>query len=159
MSEHSLIASGVVVTLNGEQFTLSFPANAFITYADRLNSDLLVDFDTIGKRLANVQQDPAALTAGFRLVRGVLWVGLLEHHPAITLEDAGRLFSMRDFQTVITAIAEAMQLTLPAADPQRKRPTKPAAKPAVRHSQPIDGLDSGVNSVPLAASAPESSGV
>ncbi len=76
--------------------------------------------------IANVLQNPAGFQMG--MARAILWAGLLDKNPQITIEDAGEIASDAGIAECMTAIGKAFSLAFPAPEKADKgRPQTAAA--------------------------------
>ena len=72
--------------------------------------------DAVGDGAMNIfmaQNDPSRLK--IKTARAVFWAGLRDHHPDMTLEEAGRLVGVIGFQRVNELVAEAINAAFPGA--------------------------------------------
>lgn len=162
MRDHILPAS-VPVTLDGAAYVLRYRAYAFITYAEQCGGDLLHDFTETGKQLAAIGEaqqkaladslppPPSNLGPIFARIRDLLWAGLVDAQPAITRDQAARLFSFGELQDVVNHIAKAVQLGLPK-QPEDAPPANPIAPGPRLDSASSNGRGSGPASETLAVS-------
>ena len=89
----------------GKKFTLVYSANAYASLEEELNCGIFDIYDKLkswspprdqkGKPKPETTEQMAARMAGVRFgfARAVFWAGLLDHHPEITIGEAGNLIS------------------------------------------------------------------
>lgn len=103
----------VTLEAGGQTYTLRLAANALVIAEELLDkgvaeiADMLSDAD------------------GFRLgtARALLFAGLREHHPKMTIEDAGEIIGETGIPAVVTKLAESMQAAF--ARPEEGAPNPP----------------------------------
>lgn len=83
------------------------------TYVIRLSINAMVEAETvmgmgIGDVIAELQDRPKLGT-----LRALLWAGLREHQPKITLEAAGEIIAEIGFQKVAEIVGNALSLAFP----------------------------------------------
>jgi hypothetical protein len=91
----------VSVEADGKTYTLVFSINALCELEDKLGASVsdIAALSTNGKR--------------FGTIRTVFWAGLQEHHPDLTLKDAGRIITAMGIPAADAAVGEAFSLTFP----------------------------------------------
>lgn len=98
-----------VVTLNvvGETFKLDFSVNALCLLEaeqpDRMEIQQLLDPKGEGPKMATV--------------RAALWAALQDHHPDVSVEDAGRLIDHLGLEQTGLKVGQALILALPEPKP------------------------------------------
>lgn len=70
--------------IDGKLYTLQFTTNAMVEVEDLLDMPL--------PALAALMEDPLRVRVGH--VRALFWGGLIEHHPDLTVQDAGALMQL-----------------------------------------------------------------
>lgn len=109
----------------GKSYTLRFSTNAICELENALDRSII----SISQDLVNAEKNPESLR--FSTLRAILWAGLREHHPGMTLVEAG------DVMTEIGGLSKAVELiaegfTLAFPEPQANgaaRPQKPSRPP------------------------------
>lgn len=98
----------------GETYTLRLAANALVIAEGLLDKGV----QEIGDMLADA--------ATFRLgtARALLFAGLHEHHPEITLEDAGEIIGEIGIPAVVAKLGESMQAAFEQPGGEPKNPRK-----------------------------------
>lgn len=102
----------VVLTVGGEELVLRLSINALC------EAETLLGMAT--PQIAAAFGAPSVLP--LNVARGVLWAGLREKQPGMTLEAAGELLGTLGLNVVVTALGEALVLAFPqqagaSADP------------------------------------------
>lgn len=98
-------------TADGRAYTVKFSINAICELEDALGLSVA--------ELGTAMADPARLR--IRMMRALLWAGLRDKHPEVTIEDAGRLLD--DGATrIMPVVAEAFALAFPAEEKKGARP-------------------------------------
>src|SRR5262245_38487760 len=91
-------------TVDGKEYTLRYSTQALIFLEEDQNKGLL----KVLREVESWGKNPEEIRLG--LVRSILWVGLLEHHPEITKEQAGDQISLAGGLTsVIVPINQAFE--------------------------------------------------
>jgi CHAD domain-containing protein len=62
-----------------------------------------------------------------RSLRAMLWAGLQDEHPEVSLKDAGKLLGAIGVKRGLDVMLEAVQYFYPAPDPASPRPDPPMA--------------------------------
>lgn len=90
------------IALDGETYVLKFSLNSICEIEDMTGQSIN---DTLKQVQAN----------DFRAVRAVLWGSLLDHHPDITLKEAGALIPEGGLTSIIEALSLAVTRSFPDA--------------------------------------------
>lgn len=98
--------------VGGATYTLRFTVNALCELEDAVGSSV----SELGAALA----DPTR--ARVKLMRALLWAGLRDRHPQLTIEDAGALLDDGGAQRIMPLVAEAFSLAFPAPEKKTPRP-------------------------------------
>lgn len=103
---------------------LSFPFNAFVAFEEATGQDLLAVFDGMAK----------GNRPTMKVLRAMVWSGLLQEEPTLTPEQVGEFMSLRNFAELAPLLAEALMLALPEvkkddSENPRKAPPKRAMQP------------------------------
>lgn len=93
------------ITIDGKEYTLVFTANTICEIEDALDKSIL-----------EIQGQFARLS----VVRTLLWAGLQEKHPGITLKAAGDMLGTAGSKVLGPAIFEAMVAAFPKTDAEAK---------------------------------------
>lgn len=108
---------GEVTFEAGEKsYTMRFSANALCELEDAIGMGV----NSVAIQLA----DPASLR--LKMVRAVFWAGLRDHHPEITLLQAGEIVTDLSLTKSMEMVSKAFELAF--QDNSKSRPQKPAAK-------------------------------
>jgi hypothetical protein len=91
----------VSIEADGKRYTLAFSINALCELEDKL-----------GESVADIGS-LAAKGKRFSTIRTVFWAGLHDHHPDLTLQDAGKIISAMGIEAADAAVAEAFGLAFP----------------------------------------------
>lgn len=139
----NLLPSSVPVKLDGQEYVLRFRALAFIKYASECGGDLLNDVRRIGPELvaAGKMEGREGLGAPIATMRDILWAGLVDAQPMLKRDDVARMFGFREMEPIMTAISEALRLSMPEVDL-----TAAAARPI--EAQSLSPLPNGAGSGP-----------
>lgn len=105
--------------LDGQTYTLSFSANALCELEDLLN----LGVNEITVRLS--QSDKLRI----KTVRAVFWAALTDHHPDVTVKDAGMMLTRLTVAKAIELIAQAFSRAFP--DQEAKEGETDIARPPV----------------------------
>jgi hypothetical protein len=148
----NILPASVPVTLDGEAYVLRYRAYAFIFYAEHCGGDLLADLRDVAERMKN-NEDGAGMTGAFAKLRDLLWCGLVDAQPAITRDQAARLFGLGDLPALLPIMTRALRMGMPeTAEPAvAGRPILP--EPLRLDSVSSNGGDSGQVSEAIAVSA------
>lgn len=103
---------------HGKSLVISYSTNAMCT----LEEVFEMSTPEIGELLSN--------TKSFRMthLRQMFWVGLLDHHPQMTLDEAGLILSRQAPGETISLVTRAYELAFPPQEGGAARPPE-AAKP------------------------------
>jgi hypothetical protein len=152
--ENSILDVSVPLRLYGKNLVIRYRGLAFMRYLKEFKRDIFTDLsrlDVEGSALrnlgsGNLTQTPSGAGLGslFELVRDLLWAGLLEVQPAMTLEDVTNLLDMRSLMPVLPAIAAAVQAGMPQGEPSH--PPKPQVNVDEEKSLSTTGPSSGPSS-------------
>lgn len=98
------------------------------TYTLRLSVNEIVEIETelgmvLGEIIESVRNE-ATLRLG--TVRAMLWGALREHHPEMSLRDAGDLVAKVGLGVAIAKISETFEAGFPAPEPGRSNPPRRA---------------------------------
>lgn len=118
-------------TRDGQEFRLAYTINAMIAFEDRTGGDVLAAAQEFERRGAEMVAG-RALSMPLRPVRGLIWAGLIEHHPEMTEDAAGKVIDGAGLVAAVTAMMAALRVAFP--DPETPdagasdRPGKPARR-------------------------------
>ena len=106
----------VTLEAGGETYTLRLAANALVIAEELLDKGV--------EEIAGMLSD----AANFRLgtARALLFAGLREHHPKLSLEDAGEIIGEIGIPAVLNKLGESMQAAFPQPEGEDKNPPKGA---------------------------------
>lgn len=102
----------VALQAGDRAYTLSFSINALCELEDALDKPVSEIVATI--------QDPAKVRLSG--VRMLLWAGLRDHHPEVTVAEAGEIATDAGFTVAVEKIGEAFKLAFPAAKEGKVKP-------------------------------------
>lgn len=89
-----------------------------VAYSLALDFNTLAEFeDAIGEKAMPILQDPAGMS--IKQMRALFWCGLKQHHPEITLEEAGRILSAN-----FDKLGEALSASFPDEDAGAGKPKR-----------------------------------
>lgn len=91
----------------GEGWKLAFTTNAMCAYEDETGKD----FTSVAGALAGAGEGRISM----RVMRTILWAGLLEYQEGTTMRDAGEVLDACGMTQVGGAIAAAIRLAFPEA--------------------------------------------
>jgi hypothetical protein len=94
------------------------------TYTLRLSINAIVEVETLLDKGINeilATLDPASARIG--TLRAILWASLQEHHPEVTLLDAGEMIGTVGAENAGPIIGDAIKAAFPASD-GKPRPRK-----------------------------------
>jgi hypothetical protein len=114
---------------DGKRWTLCYSVNALCEMEDALGKSVA----EIGATLSD------ATKAGAKFMRAVFWAGLTDHHPDLTIKDAGALMQGIGGITRATALfSEAFALAFPEVEnvPLDSGKAKPSGRRAPTGDQP-----------------------
>jgi hypothetical protein len=100
----------------GKRYILKFSAKALAELESALGLPILAMADKF-----------TAGRAGIRELRALLWAGLVEGQPGLTLADAGRLIDEVGIREVIGETLAAFEAAFPLPTPPEAKETPPAA--------------------------------
>lgn len=110
------LSAAVKVMLDKERH-LSYPFNALVSFEDETGQDLLAVFDSMAK----------GVRPSMKLLRAMVWCGLLHEDPELTPDQVGEMLTFRTFGDLAPLMGEAIMLALPERDPDanpRRAPAK-----------------------------------
>ncbi len=113
---------GEVSFQSGEKtYTMRFSANALCELEDALEMGV----NTVATQLANPE------SMRLKMVRVVFWAGLRDHHPEITLHQAGEIITDVSLTAAMGLVSKAFELAF--QDNSKAHPQRPGSKsPAVK---------------------------
>jgi hypothetical protein len=91
----------VSVEADGKRYTLVYSVNAICKMEDELGDAV----KSIGSLAVGGKK--------FSTVRTVFWCGLLDNHPDLTIQDAGRIIDAIGFDKADAVVGEAFSLAFP----------------------------------------------
>lgn len=101
------------------------------TYTLRLATNALIEAETLLDKgvgeIADMLQDPAAFRLG--TARALLFAGLRERHPNLSLFDAGEIIGELGIAPIVQKLGESMAAAFPAAEADESK-NPPGAGPA-----------------------------
>lgn len=116
------------------EYVLRYSSNAIVELENALDRG----FTDIALEMTTWAKNPKAMRVG--TMRAVLWAGLRERHPDITLEQAGDLLLDGGGMFVIAQkVSEALTLAFPQAETKGARPPNRKAR---RTAKATTGLKS-----------------
>lgn len=86
-----------------ETFTLSFSLNSICEVEDATGEDIQAVLSKVEKN-------------DFKAARLILWGALLDHHPEVSLKDAGALIPEGGFPALVEALTACVQRSFPQDD-------------------------------------------
>ncbi len=95
----------VALTAGDKEYRVSYGVNALC--------ELEEAFDKSVQKI--VDQDLNGANVSMRAVRRVVWAGLIDQHPEITLKEAGAIADSAGVQACMDAISAAFKLAFPEA--------------------------------------------
>lgn len=98
----------------GRSFTMRFSANALCELEDATGMGI--------NALLTVLADPAKMR--LKMVRAVLWAGLQDHHPDVTLHQAGEIITDLSLTKAMDLAGKSFELAF--QDTSKSVPQKPA---------------------------------
>jgi hypothetical protein len=115
---------------NDQSYTMRFSTNALCELEDALDMGI----NAVAEQLSKPD------TLRLKTVRAVFWAGLRDHHPGMTVDDAGNLVSDITMPKALELIGKAFELTF--QDAPKVRPPKPGqvAGPASKAPSAGTGL-------------------
>lgn len=102
-----------------EHWKLAFTTNAMCAYEEETQKPFT--------SVAEVLQGAETGRLSMRVLRTILWAGLIEHQESATLREAGRAMDACGFQAVGQQIAAAVRLAFPEARETAKETAKETA--------------------------------
>jgi hypothetical protein len=111
-------------------YTMRFSANALCELEDALEMGV----NAVAKQLANPE------SMRLKMVRVVFWAGLRDHHPEITLHQAGEIITDVSLTQAMGVVSKAFELAF--QDNSKAHPQKPGQKGPVVKGEAGTGLQS-----------------
>lgn len=105
----------VTFEADGKQWTLAYSINALCVLEDALGMGI----GEVVERFGNVQK------LRLNTVRAVLWAGLNDHHPEVSLKQAGELIADMTLPTSIDLLGRAFSLAFPDGKDESGNPPQP----------------------------------
>lgn len=102
----------VTITAGGETYRLAFTTNAMCEVEDATGKSI----NAVLAEMSNPER------VGIRELRLLLWASLTEHHPDITIRDAGRICDEIGAGGVGDLIGRAVEQAFPPAEPTAGKP-------------------------------------
>lgn len=102
----------VTIAAGGETYRLAFTTNAMCEVEGATGKSI----NTTLAEMSNPEK------VGIRDLRLLLWASLIEHHPDITIRDAGRICDELGAQAVGDVIGRVVEIAFPPADPDAGKP-------------------------------------
>lgn len=100
----------------GKRYILKFSANALAELEAVLGLPILQMADKF-----------TAQNAGIRELRALVWAGLIEHHPEMTLKGAGELIDEVGIREVIDETLSAFEAAFPLPEVPAQKEMEPAS--------------------------------
>lgn len=110
----------VQIDVRGETYTLHYGMHAWVEFQRVSGFSILRDVLT--------EADLADTERCMQL----LWSGLREHHPELTIDDVEKMVTLRDMEHVRERMRDAIRVTSPEVAPGQADPTKAQGKKASR---------------------------
>lgn len=107
----------VELRVGAETFTIRLAANALVIAEDLLDKGV--------SEIADMLSDATAFRLG--TARALLFAGLREHHPNLSLDDAGEIIGAIGIPAVVTKLGESMQTAFAQPEEGAKNPPKGGA--------------------------------
>jgi hypothetical protein len=106
----------VVIKYSGEEYKLKYTTNSLCELEDEVNL-------TVPEIMAYFSGEAKL---GFKMLRAVLWAGLLEHHAtdSVTVQMAGKMLDEITHPIVYLAVQDALIASFPEPDGSKKKTTK-----------------------------------
>lgn len=98
----------------GQNYILSFTTNALCELEDALNLGIA--------EISEILSDPKRLR--MKYVRAVIWAGLTDKHPQITIKEAGLIVGVIGLQKAIDLMSRGFSLAFPDGGEGQKNPPK-----------------------------------
>jgi len=95
----------VTFEADGKTYTLHYSTNALCELESLAGESVM--------RIAAQMADSDGVRLG--MVRNLIWAGLRDHHPEVTVEDAGRIMDALGLDKAGSLVAEAFILAFPQA--------------------------------------------
>jgi hypothetical protein len=102
----------------GKSYTMRFSANALCELEDATGMGI--------NALLTILADPAKMR--LKMVRAVLWAGLQDHHPDVTLHQAGEIITDLSLTKAMDLAGKSFELAF--QDTSKSVPPKPGKSPA-----------------------------
>lgn len=100
-------------------------------YRVRFSWNAAAEFEApAGRTFYDAADDIAAARLSVRTLRAMLWAGLQEHHPGLTLREAGRLIEKIGHVEAWQLMRTAVEYFFPAPDPEAEKSPDPPAPAA-----------------------------
>lgn len=116
------------------------------TYILRFSANALCDLEEItGKSIMNIMadvKDPEKMS--MTTVRAMIYAGLKEHHPKITLQDAGNIVQDLTMLGAYLKVAEAAKAAFPDVEEDPPQPVGPLKEPPPAGTG-LDSTKAGLN--------------
>lgn len=113
----------------GQTYTMRFSANALCELEDALEMGV----NAVASQLANPE------SMRLKMVRVVFWAGLRDHHPEITLHQAGEIITDVSLTAAMGLVSKAFELAF--QDNSKTHPPQPGKKsPEVKSGSAGTGL-------------------
>lgn len=98
--------------------------------ADGKDYTFLLDLNALCEAEAHVSglMDGAADLSSVRSIRAVFWAGLIQHHPGLTLHDAGRVMQDLGLKEAAALVVDGMKASFPAGGEEDASPQKAPGK-------------------------------
>jgi hypothetical protein len=109
-------------------YTMRFSANALCELEDALEMGV----NTVATQLANPE------SMRLKMVRVVFWAGLRDHHPDITLHQAGEIITDVSLTKAMGLVSRAFELAF--QDNSKTHPQKPGQKSPAAKGEAGTGL-------------------
>ncbi|MBN7777780.1 hypothetical protein JYP49_14360 [Nitratireductor aquimarinus] len=113
---------GVTLKAGENAYTLSFSINAMCELEDAFGKpvmEVIEDFQNVGTKGA---------APSIKTVRTLIWAALIDHHPEMTVEDAGRISLSVDVNTLMEKVGTALQRAFPSQEGDQGKANPPKAK-------------------------------
>lgn len=107
----------------GKTYTLRFSTNAICELEDKLDRSFL----SISGDLAKAVTEPDKVRFG--TVRAIMWAGLRDHHPNLTVEEAGEIMTqVGGMLPAVGLVTDAFVLAFPSPEAKDSNPPRPDQK-------------------------------
>lgn len=104
----------VALNAGGRDYNVSYSINALCELEDVLGQPVA--------KIAASMNDPENVRMS--AVRALVWAGLQDHHPEVTLREAGQIASEASIPVCMEAIGKAFQAAFPEQEEGASRPQK-----------------------------------